>query len=123
MVAGAVPPTEVGHRVGELAGCTHGPATIIAPADASGPGGEISLLGQARRRGPPRSGSAHRGLDVAGHLEQVRAGRVEPVVAGQPVVQLVEQAPARPPGRRTMAAATARLSVTIGLPVIRSSSP
>jgi hypothetical protein len=33
MVAGAVPPIEVGHRIGGLAGCAHGPATIIAPAN------------------------------------------------------------------------------------------
>ena len=63
-----------------------------------------------------------RALPVAGLLEQVGADRVDAVVAVQALADLVEDGePGRGPS--AIAAATARLSVTTGLPVTCSSRP
>jgi hypothetical protein len=64
----------------------------------------------------------HRRVAVAGHLQQVGADCVQAVVAGERLVDRLEQREARV-RPSAIAAATARLSVTIGLPVICSSSP
>jgi hypothetical protein len=59
-----------------------------------------------------------RRLAIAVHLEEVRADGVEAAVAGQQLVEALGSA--RPAaGPSTIAAATARMSITIGLPVIR----
>ena len=62
---------------------------------------EVALLGQAR--GPPRRGAvAVAGCAaVAGHLEQVRAHRVEAVVAGQAIVA-VQRGQQLQPGPRAL---------------------
>ena len=63
-----------------------------------------------------------RAADIAGHLQQVGARRVQAMVVLQALVELASRAsPASGPS--TIAAAIARFSATIGLPVIRSSSP
>ena len=78
------------------------PLQVAASAEGSSSGGR------------PR-GSRPRGGGVAGHLQQVRADRVEPVVVGQPLVAVERRAASSPaPARRTIATATAWLSVTIG---------
>ena len=105
---------------------------IVTSAEAPGWG----IAGCSRDARPPawqhaRSSSAARGCSwrggrpsrtrlaprpAAGQLEQVRPDGIEPVVAPQPrvVEQRVEQSPGRLPGRRTIATATAWLSVTTG---------
>ena len=64
------------------------------------------------------------GLDVAGHLEQVRAHGLEAVVLDHAVVGVERSTGrrARPAGPCTIATATARFSVTIGFGATRSSS-
>ena len=92
-------------------------------AQPSGPVLQVAALGQARR--PSRGGSVGgpRRCHVAGHLEQMRADRVEAMVLGEPLVAVEgreEVKPAR--GPCTIATATAWLRVTMGLGVKRSSS-
>lgn len=91
-------------------------------AEPGGACGQVVTLRHARRA-PRRRPVVHdRRVAVVGHLEQVGAHGVEAVVAGQSLVDALEQREAVA-GPSTIAAATARLSVTIGLAVIRSSSP
>ena len=93
---------------------------IPEPGDLAG---EVVAFGEAGGAGGRGRVVLGRRVGVAGHLEQVGADGVEAVVAGQAVLDLVQQRSGRQRGRRTIAAATARLRVTTGLPVIRSSSP
>ncbi len=92
-------------------------------SEPGGLGGQVVLLRHARRAGRRGPVVRDRRLGVAGHLEQVGAHGVEPVVAGQPLVERRRAASRPAAGPWTMAAAIARLSATIGLSVIRSSSP
>ena len=88
-----------------------------------GPPGSAARAGWSCAGRPPGSAARAAGR-VAGHLQQVGAHGVEPVVAGHPLVG-VERRPAgraRPAGPRTIATATAWFSVTIGLGASRSSS-
>ena len=93
---------------------------IPEPGDLAG---QVVALGQAGGAGGRGGVVLGRGVGVAGHLEQVGADGVEPVVSGQPLRRPRRAAASPAAGPCTIAAATARLRVTTGLPVIRSSSP
>ena len=94
---------------------------LVCPQSGSA-GDEVALLGEARSqlRGFPVL--LERAIDVTRHLQEVAANGDRAVVIGHRAVHFVQHGEAGR-GPFAIAAATARLTVTTGLPVMRSSSP
>jgi hypothetical protein len=91
------------------------PLNVLVHSESRDLSRQVVLLWKARRTTSRGAVVIQRLFSVTGHLEKMGADRVEPVVTGQPVGDLTIRAnPAD--GPRTIAAATARLSVTTGLP-------
>lgn len=89
--------------------------------EPGGLGGEVVLLAQVVGAGGGGPELGDGGVDVAGPLEQVGAHGPQAVVVAEPLLETSSSA--RPAsGPWSIAAATARLSVTIGLAVSRSGS-
>ena len=91
--------------------------------ESRGPHRQVTLLGQARRAvgcGTVVGCGPHSVL--AGHFEQVSTYGVQAVLAGQPLVAPPCRTARPSSGPCTIAVATARLRVTTGLPLMRSSS-
>jgi DHA2 family multidrug resistance protein-like MFS transporter len=64
---------------------------LLRRPEPGGPGGQVVLLphaGRAARRGLV---VLHRRRHITGHLEQVRAHSIQPVVPGQPLVQRIDR--------------------------------
>jgi hypothetical protein len=104
-------------------GTTGSLRTSLVVSEAGSLGVEVALLWEAGGLPGHRQVGVARRHGVAGHLQQVRPDRMQPMVPGDPLIGLELPEQVEPcAGPRTMATATAWFSATTGLSTIRSNS-